>query len=150
MNRHCCVVEVGGTGILIEGASGSGKTSLALGLLEHAKLNGIPSAFICDDQAILRVQDGKLIAQAPEAISGKVEVRGYGITTLENQIETAVDLVVEMVADQEVDRMPDHQFTIMEGVQLPSLKVPVRHEAGARRIIMAWLSDHPERSNDCP
>lgn len=142
MNRHCCVVEVAGLGILIEGPSGAGKTSLALALLEYATHSGTPSGFICDDQAIISTRDGTLIAHAPDNTSGMVEIRGYGIVPIANQPETRVALVVRLVSDEEVRRMRDDETILISGIELPLLKAPMRYEAGARRIIMAWIAEH--------
>ena len=52
-NHHACALEIHGTGILIKGSSGSGKTSLMLGLLERAKLENLNAAMIADDQVLL-------------------------------------------------------------------------------------------------
>lgn len=142
MNRHCCVVEISGVGIVIEGPSGAGKTSLALALLEHAALTETPAGFICDDQAIISTQEGRLIAHAPANTSGLVEIRGYGIVQIANQPEADVDLVVNLVSDEAVQRMREDETTVVAGIELPLLKVPSRHEAGARRIIMAWIAEH--------
>lgn len=141
MNRHCCVVEIDGFGMLLEGPSGAGKTSLALGLLEHSMLSERPAGFVCDDQAIIGTQDGKLIAKAPLQTSGMVEIRGYGVVQIANQPEAVIRLVVKLVSDEEVERMPQNEVEIITGISLPILKVPMRYEAGARRIIMAWISE---------
>ena len=47
--HHGCVVDIGGKGILITGKSGSGKTSLALGLIERAP---VAAALVADDRVI--------------------------------------------------------------------------------------------------
>ena len=48
-NHHCNVLLISDCGILIEGESGSGKTSLTLGLLEKACALGIPAKLVSDD-----------------------------------------------------------------------------------------------------
>lgn len=142
VNRHLTVVEIDGTGIAIRGPSGTGKTSLALGLVERASEAGLAAHFICDDQTLLSARRGVLHAFAPPAIAGRVEIRGYGIVEIDHKPETAIGLVVELVDDHTVERMPDERRAELLGIGLPLLRVPRRHEAGAARIVLAWLRDH--------
>ncbi|MEM7461778.1 MAG: HPr kinase/phosphatase C-terminal domain-containing protein [Pseudomonadota bacterium] len=140
-NHHCSVVEIAGTGVLIEGSSGTGKTSVALGLLEASRNRGLDCAFVCDDQAKLSVAAGKINASAPETISGLVELHGYGITEIEYKPNCTVELVARLVKESDVERMPDPCETDLLGVNLPLLKLPRLHESQSVRIILAWLKD---------
>jgi len=140
MNHHCCALEISGKGILIEGASGSGKTSLMMGLLEKAKLENVDASFICDDQAILNVQDDVLIANAPKAIAGKLELHGYGIIDSANISSTRISLVVRILPDETIERMPDDKFTLVCDIRLPLIETPARHEKQAIRIVWAKLT----------
>ena len=138
-NYHCCVVEIAGLGILIEGPSGSGKTSLALGLLERAEVKGIPGFLVADDQALLESKNGELVASVPGALAGKAEIRGFGISLRAYRESTAVHLVVELVEDELVERMPEQITRPYRGMELPYTQVPIRHEAAAARIVFAHL-----------
>lgn len=140
-NHHCSVVEIADTGILIEGNSGTGKSSLALGLLEAGHTCNLPVALICDDQALLKNSDGVLHARAPDSISGLVELAGYGIRKIANKPECSIHLVAQLVGEEAVDRMPDAVTTKLLGVDLPMLKLPQRHETQCVRIVLAWLED---------
>ncbi len=139
-NRHCTVVSINGFGILIEGQSGSGKTSLALGLLERAEARSLPATFVTDDQAFLESRSGKLIAKAPDEIAGKVEIRGFGILNMPHSDEAPIHLVVKLVPDDTIKRMPDRKTTSLCGMEIPSLDVPIMHEQQSVRIIFAWLA----------
>ena len=140
-NFHCSVIEINQTGIMITGSSGSGKTSLALGLLERANSHQLLSAFISDDQAILREHNSRLVAKTPPTIAGKLELHGYGIIDLPYKKETTIDLVIEMCPEDTLDRMPEERFTTINNVQLPLLRVPIKHEAQSVRIVFAWLHE---------
>lgn len=140
-NHHCSVVTIEDQGILIEGNSGAGKTSLALGLLERAKLFSSKAGFVTDDQAFLQEQNGSIIAYAPESIAGKIEIRGFGISEIAHTESCRIDLVVRLVPDEQIVRMPSPQRTELIGIELPLLNVPIRHEQQASRIVFAWL-DH--------
>ena len=139
VNRHCCVVEVDGTGVMLTGDAGSGKTSLALGLIEQAKLQGLDAHFVADDQALVWAEGGRLMAQVPEPIAGKVEIRGFGIDTIAFKSATAIGLAGALVADDRIDRMPEARSIRLLGVEIPELLLPERHEAGAARIVLGHL-----------
>ncbi len=138
-NHYCCVVEISGTGILIEGSSGSGKSSLALGLVERAVNRGLQGFLIADDQAILEAKGGVLHARVPPQLAGKVEIRGFGISTTPYKESAAVSIVAKMVGDELVERMPDAATCSVQGLKIPLVKVPIRHEEAAVRIIFACL-----------
>jgi serine kinase of HPr protein (carbohydrate metabolism regulator) len=143
-NIHACALEISNTGILIIGDSGSGKTSLCLGLLERAAINNTKASFVCDDQVLLETKNDSLLANAPLAINEQVEVRGYGITSLTNKPSTKVTLVVELVQDHAIKRMPDSTLINIQGFELPHLSVPTRHENQSVRIVFAWLHDNTD------
>lgn len=138
-NLHCNVVEINGCGVLIKGASGSGKSSLSLGLLELAAIRNVEANLVCDDQALLQAQRNVLIAKAPENIAGKIELRGLGIVSHSFIESSTIGVVAELVDDNLVERMPKPQTTSLLGVELPFLLLPLRHELMARRIVFGWI-----------
>ena len=140
-NLHCNVISLQDFGLLIRGIPGSGKSSLSLGLLDQAELRGIQASLVSDDQAILEKRNHTLVARVPESISGQIEIRGYGIASRPFIPETEINLVVELVDAELVDRMPNPEFTEILGVTLPLVKVPSQHEAGASRIVFSTLDD---------
>jgi len=140
--HHACAVEINGKGILIEGPSGSGKTSTALRLLEHAKLHQQPAHLISDDQVFLAQKADSLLATVPENIAGKVEIRGFGITDYSYAPQCEIKLVARIVDDDLIERMPDVLSIDIQGMKLPTLHIPAKHEELATRIIFAWLDTH--------
>ncbi len=70
-----CVV-IGGRALMIEGPPGSGKSSLALALLDRG------AGLIGDDAVILRREGDTIMASPPPNIAGLVEIRGVGIVNL--------------------------------------------------------------------
>lgn len=137
-NHHCTVIRAGETGIMIEGAAGSGKTSLALGLIEALQARGIEALLVCDDQAFVGDENGKLVAHAPVSIRGKAELRGFGIVDLPYRQSTELHLLCRLVADERMDRMPEQKVARIGNLDLPLLELPARHEAQSIRIILAW------------
>ncbi len=74
--RQAGCVLLDGTAVLIEGAPGSGKSSLALALIDRG------AGLIGDDGVTLERRDGQLWASPPPHIRGKLEVRNVGLVEL--------------------------------------------------------------------
>ena len=86
---HAVCVAIHGHGVLITGPSGTGKSELALGLLDRGH------RLVADDAVRLRHgPDGALLAQCPARLRGLLEVRGLGI------IEMAAVLGEKVVCHQ--------------------------------------------------
>jgi serine kinase of HPr protein (carbohydrate metabolism regulator) len=130
---HASVVALDGHGILIRGASGSGKSSLLLSLLD-----GSPAAatLVADDRAHVTVEGDRILASVPEAIAGKLEIRGIGIVQRSYVASVAVDLVVDLLPLEECPRMPSEEESqvILEGVALPRIFVATGAHDGAARV----------------
>ena len=69
-------VCIGGRGLLIEGAPGSGKTSLALALIDRG------ATLIGDDGVKLDIEGNALVAHPADATRGLVEIRNLGIVEM--------------------------------------------------------------------
>ena len=76
---HASTVASEGRAVLITGPSGSGKSDLALRLLDRG------FTLVSDDQTIVTRVDDRLIASAPPTIAGKLEIRGIGIVEMEDR-----------------------------------------------------------------
>jgi HPr kinase/phosphorylase len=94
---HATALLIGETGILIRGASGSGKSSLALALLAQAELSGRFASLVGDDRVQLEVRAGRLIARPHPALAGRAERRGQGIVVLPHEAATLVRCVIDLV-----------------------------------------------------
>lgn len=129
-NLHASCVAANGRAILITGRSGSGKSDLALRLIDRG------FALISDDRTILRKQDGKLIATAPEMIRGKIEVRGLGIVEMDAVPSAPVALVVELTTD--IERLPDddRERQIL-GISVPLVSVDAMTTSAALKVALA-------------
>ncbi len=140
-NLHAGCIVIATNGVLIRGVSGSGKSSLALKLIEQARANGTFSALVADDQTLLSDKNCQLIARCPAAIAGRSEIRGYGIADVPNLPSTIVHLVVELVSAEIIARMPDDQSITLSGIRLPLIHVPSRAIDQSLPIILAALED---------
>jgi serine kinase of HPr protein (carbohydrate metabolism regulator) len=135
---HASCVEIDGRAVLIFGASGTGKSDLALRLIDRgAKL-------VSDDYTLMRRKADRLIASSPAMISGKIEVRGIGIIEWPSIPESPVALSIML--GQDVERMPPHPLPshFILGVAVPSLPLdalqpsaPIKVELAARMLVDA-------------
>ena len=102
-------------GALLLGAPGTGKSSLALGIIAACRWNR--SCLISDDRVDLRVEGGALIASGPDAIKGLIEVRGFGPAPIKSA--TSVRLTAVFDLDRPTSRVPNiAQFEAL-GATLP-------------------------------
>jgi HPr kinase/phosphorylase len=120
---HGTCVALGRTAALLRGPSGSGKSDLALRFLFLARRG--PAALeapilVADDQVWLVRNGERLLARPPDAIRGKMEVRGVGIVEVKSLMEAELALVVDLVPALQIERLPEGDATArLLGVELP-------------------------------
>jgi serine kinase of HPr protein (carbohydrate metabolism regulator) len=107
----------GWRGVLIEGPSGAGKSDLALRALDYG------FRLVADDRVLLWVSGGALFGRAPGSLHGLIEVRGLGIRPAAALAFSRVDLVVECVAADKVERLPDAAFAQRAGISVPLMRL---------------------------
>lgn len=142
-NIHGTLVALGDRGVLVTGESGSGKTELALALLSHWREQRRFARMVCDDQVFLAPHDGRLVGRAPASIAGLVEARGYGIVSIPHEPAAIIDLVVELVAAEQVARMAEPAMAVIAGISLPLLSQPRGDIARALMAVAATLGAPP-------
>lgn len=87
---HANCVDVAGTGVLIIGASGTGKSSLTL------KLLALGAQLVSDDRTQLTTSGQALIASAPSTIVGLIEARGVGILAMPTIAHTEIKFIIDL------------------------------------------------------
>ena len=97
---HGTCVAVEGRGALFRGAPGSGKSDLALRLIERG------AQLIADDQVLLQKDGDGVRAAAEPRLSGKLEVRGIGILDVPAGQAAPLLAVFDLCAPEEIPRLP--------------------------------------------
>ena len=92
-------VAIGGRAVLITGAPGSGKSSLALALIDRG------GTLIGDDAVTLEQRDDRLYASPPPKITGMIEVRNVGLVECATVADVPVALAI--VLDHDAPRFID-------------------------------------------
>ena len=134
---HGTCVAIDGAGVLLRGPSGCGKSDLALRLIDGG------ARLVADDRVSLGARAGDLVASAPGALVGLLEVRGVGIERLDAVARTTLRLVVDLVAPETVERLPEPATVELCGVVLPLLRLdPFEASAPAKLRLAVRAARH--------
>ncbi len=130
---HATCVAIDGRAILLMGKPGSGKSDLALRLIDRG------ARLVSDDGTIVTARDDSLYASAPQTIAGKMEVRGLGILEVATLDEARLALCIAL--DEPVARMPDEDLPTMtiEGCTLPKLALAPFESSAPVKVEKALL-----------
>lgn len=112
---HATTVAIDGLAVVIEGASGSGKSDLALRLIDRG------AVLVSDDQTFVMRAGHTVLARAPATIAGQIEVRGIGILVMPHVADVPVALLVRV--DGTVERMPEGSVRTIAGVEVRQVAV---------------------------
>ncbi len=111
--EHATCVELDGKGILIAGPSGSGKSDLALRLMDAGAI------LVSDDYVDLKEENGQIVAHSAPNIQGMIEVRGIGLMKVESKENTTLALALTLCERSEIERLPQENVFEFSGIQIP-------------------------------
>ncbi len=115
---HATTVAIDGLAVVIEGVSGAGKSDLALRLIDRG------ARLVSDDRSLLVRAGNGLVAQAPERMTGQIEVRGVGVATVPHVVQAPVALLVRL--DPQPPRLPERRQRTIAGVPVRTLALDPR------------------------
>jgi serine kinase of HPr protein (carbohydrate metabolism regulator) len=117
---HATAVLTGAKALLIRGEPGSGKSRLALRLIQT-----LPFArLIGDDRVHVEARNGRLLVRPAETLAGLIEVRGLGIRRVPHESVGVAGWVLDLVPAANRLPDPDSQKAAISGVTLPRIAVP--------------------------
>jgi HPr kinase/phosphorylase len=144
---HATAVAIGGRAVLLRGPSGSGKSDLALRLIDAG------ACLVADDQSEIGRRGDVLMARAPATIAGLFEVRGLGILRLDAPAEAPISLIADLTAADRIERLPSRRAETILGIAVPLIAIaPFEASAAAKlRLALRVLAVPPENeAGRCP
>ncbi|MFK7943620.1 MAG: HPr kinase/phosphorylase [Paracoccaceae bacterium] len=109
---HGSAIAVGSQGLLIIGAPGTGKSTLALDMIARG------AQLVSDDQVAVQAEGARLMLSAPDPIAGLIEARGVGILKMPYLPAARLHLMVDL--DRETPgRLPERKDHCLLGHQVP-------------------------------
>lgn len=123
---HATAVAREGAAVLLVGPPGSGKSDLALRLIDRGWM------LIADDRVIATPRAGELWLSAPDSIAGLIEIRGLGIVPAPHLPGAPARLLADLSLAPE--RLPEAEWRDVEKVQLPLLRLAAFEASAPLRI----------------
>ena len=112
-------------GALIEGASGAGKSDLALRALSEG------FRLVADDRVVLWRSGGRLYGRAPDPLAGALEVRGLDVVAAPALAMAEIVLVARAGAPE---RIPDVQWVEILGISVRLIELDLRAPSAPAKL----------------
>lgn len=136
---HATAVLVGARALLMRGPSGSGKSRLALALIDAAAAGLLPFArLVGDDRILAEPAHGRLLVRPVPELAGLVEVRGLGLRRLAYEPLAVAGWVVDLAAEDGT-RLPETQARSAAVCGVALARLPVAPGAEPLPIVLAAL-----------
>jgi len=128
---HGTAVAIEGEAVLLRGSPGTGKSDLALRLIDGG------ARLLADDQAVLQRVNERILVRAPAPIAGLIEVRGVGILRVDPVDEAPLALIVDLVPSAAVERLPESRFEAVLGLTIPLIALAPFEASAAAKLRLA-------------
>ena len=132
---HATTVAIDGMAVMIEGASGSGKSDLALRLIDRGAI------LVSDDRTLVVRAGATLLARAPTTIVGRIEVRGIGILAMPYFEDVPVALLVRV--DGAIERMPERSVRNIAGIDVREVAIAPFEASAPIKVELALRNPEP-------
>lgn len=124
---HGTSIALGENGLLITGESGSGKSDLALRLIDSG------ATLISDDQTICMKKETSIHLFSMEKIYGLIEIRGIGLMKVPYIENIKLSMIIQLV-DKEIDRLPKIRKKKLLGLNFPLIKIFSKEASAVAKI----------------
>lgn len=128
---HATAVALEGLGILLRGPSGSGKSDLGIRLIDRG------AVLIADDRVDLRRRGDNILASPPNALAGKIEVRGLGVVETVHRGDIPIVAAFNLVAGAEIERLPEPETVDFLGVAVPRFYIAAFESSATAKVRLA-------------
>ena len=128
---HGTSVALGDEGVLLRGPSGSGKSDLALRLIDQG------ARLVADDQTELHIEGDAIAMTAPATIAGQLEVRGIGIVQVPSVPVAALRLVVDLTDPAMIERLPEPRHCDVLGHNVPLIALAPFEASAVAKLRLA-------------
>jgi HPr kinase/phosphorylase len=128
---HGTCVTIDGDGVLFRGPSGSGKSDLALRIIDSG------GELVADDQTIITRKGDKIITSSPVNLRHKIEVRGIGIMTFFAKKEAPLTLILDLLLPANIERIPQLKFYDYLDVKIPVLGISPFESSATSKVKLA-------------
>lgn len=125
---HGTCISIDDVGVLLRGPSGAGKSDLALRLIDGG------ATLVSDDYCEMNVRDDTVILSAPEAIAGRMEVRGVGVVNVPHQPRARLGLVVDLTPHTAIERLPEETITRVADIVVRWIAVDPTHASADAKV----------------
>lgn len=146
---HGVFINVDGTGVLLKGQSGIGKSELALGLIHRNH------QLIADDSVEFELIDNKIIGKCPPVLQDFLEVRGLGILNIKAMFgqpaiieQSSLELIINLreVTQSElykIDRLyGEHSSQTLLSQEIPEVCLPVAPGRNLSILVESAVRNH--------
>jgi HPr kinase/phosphorylase len=132
---HATCVQIAGVGVVLLGASGVGKSDLALRLIDAGAL------LVADDQLHVEAAKAGLLGRPAERLAGLLEVRGLGILRLPYCQVSPLGLVVELDCARPAPRLPEPSTYSLLGTEVRHLRLDPREASADAKVRLALTAE---------
>jgi serine kinase of HPr protein (carbohydrate metabolism regulator) len=135
-NIHATGIVLDGVGLILRGEPGSGKSLLALDLLDQWEARGLEAQLVSDDRVEIAAGKAGLTMHPAPRIAGLIELRGRGIVSRPHVESAPLHLVVDLVDRLERMLEEDALTTELFGISVARAPVPRAGVVDGRHQLM--------------
>jgi serine kinase of HPr protein (carbohydrate metabolism regulator) len=117
-------------GVLIEGASGAGKSDLMLRAIEAGW------ALVADDRTLIWRSGAGLYGRPAPALAGLIEARGLGVVAERHRAFAAICLAAQCTAGT-IERTPDFRAMDLLGATIPRIELAAQEASAPAKLAQA-------------
>ncbi len=140
---HAGLVSLNGKGILLLGASRSGKSDTILRLIEEKN-----ALLVADDVVEVSTENSCLIGKAPANLYGLLEISGVGIVKYEALADSGINLVVRLKQNaEEISRLPNVAYENILGLEIPAIDLYAKEASSVHKIVAALQNKRIEETD---